>query len=283
MLKYLLLAFFVLTSPALANPTEIAFGADARQTLDAYAATASCTGGCPVLVWVHGGGWRHGDKSMRGARNIAATWTAAGVTVVTLNYRLTPDVVHPAHIQDVAAGVAWTKRNIARFGGNPDRLFIMGHSAGAHLVALLGTNKSYLGAYGLDPARDLDGVFSIDTASYDLTDRQSLERPVRSMVDNAFGTDPAALADASPLQQVKRGQSYPPFIIAVVKQRANATEQCRKLESALQRVGASAQMIVVDYASDPTILSAHGHIARDLADLNLAMTKQLYQTVMQSH
>lgn len=281
--KLLVLLFLCTASPVLAQPTEIAYGGDTRQTLDVYPSSTSCAGGCPVLIWVHGGGWRNGDKAMRNARNIAAAWTGAGVTVVSLNYRLTPDVVHPSHVQDVAAGIVWTKQNIAAYGGNPSRLFLMGHSAGAHLVALVATDPQYLGSYGLSPARVLSGVFPIDGASYELNDRRQNERLVRNMIDNAFGTDPAVLTAASPIDQVRAGQSYPQFILAVVKQRDDALEQTNRLAGLLQRAGGRAQVIVVDYPDERRILAAHSQIANDLSNLDHPMTKQLLQTVLGTH
>lgn len=280
MLKYLFTVFLLLVIPAYAGPVEQAYGAEPRQNLDVYAATTPCAGGCPVLVWVHGGGWRNGDKAMDNARNIAAAWTAAGVTVVSLNYRLTPDVVHPSHVQDVAAGIAWTKQHISQYGGNPVRLFIMGHSAGAHLVALVATNPDYLNAHGLAPARDLAGVFPIDTASYDLNDNRNNNRMVRGMIEDSFGTDPTVLTLASPLQLVQRGQTYPPFIIAAVKQRADVVRQSYDLSDLLKRSGGQADVMVVDYPFDHRILAAHAHIADDLANLNHSMTKGLYQMVI---
>lgn len=281
MLRKLLIVLFLCTaSPVWAQPTEIAYGSDARQTLDVYPSSVSCAQGCPVLIWVHGGGWRNGDKAMPNARDIAAAWTGAGVTVVSLNYRLTPDVVHPSHVQDVAAGIVWSKQHIAAYGGNPSRLFLIGHSAGAHLVALVATDPQYLGSYGLSPARDLAGVFPIDGASYELNDRRKNERFVRNMIDDAFGTDPAVLTAASPIDQVRAGQSYPPFILAVVKQRNEAVEQTNRLAGLLQRAGGRAQVMVIDYPDARTILAAHSQIANDLSNLNHPMTKQLLQTVL---
>src|SRR5581483_10396907 len=96
----------------------------------------------PVLFFVHGGGWKSGNKSWYGA--LGHAFAQAGIGVVLTNYRLSPQVKHPAHVQDVAKAFAWTCANIGKYGGRADRLFVCGHSAGGHLVALLATDPEYL-------------------------------------------------------------------------------------------------------------------------------------------
>src|SRR5262249_37999874 len=104
----------------------------------------------PVLFFVHGGAWLRGDKGFLGIYSALGTFFARhGVGVAVTNYRLSPAVKHPEHVKDVARAFAWTVRNIARYGGRPDQVFVCGHSAGAHLVALLVTDESYLKQEGL--------------------------------------------------------------------------------------------------------------------------------------
>ncbi len=121
--------------------------------------------------------------------------------MVNLNYRLTPDVMHPAHVEDVAAGISWVHKNIDTHGGDPKRIFLLGHSAGAQLVALVATNPKYLKAHDLTP-QTLAGVMPIDTASYELAATRTLL--VRKMIRDAFGDKPEVLAEASPLVQAKQ-------------------------------------------------------------------------------
>src|SRR5262249_15848151 len=100
---------------------------------------------CPVFFFVHGGGWRAGNKN--GFGKTGNTLAKMGIVSVSTNYRLTTKggkVKHPDHIKDVAKAFAWTVNNIAKRGGNPKQIYISGHSAGGHLVALLGTDESYL-------------------------------------------------------------------------------------------------------------------------------------------
>jgi acetyl esterase/lipase len=155
----------------------------------------------PVLFFVHGGAWRTGDKNYFGVySNIGKFFAQRGIGTVVINYRLTPEVQHPEHIKDVARAFAWTVKNIAGHGGKVDRLFVSGHSAGGHLVALLATDASYLKAEGVETTAirgvlPISGVYQIP--AYALT--------------RVFGTDREVARKASPLEHVRAG--LPPFLI----------------------------------------------------------------------
>lgn len=269
-----LVLFVVSASGALADDMDIRYGDAAQHRLDVYSASdGSESESHPVVVWVHGGGWRHGDKDNRSGINLCKTWAKAGIVVVNLNYRLTPDVMHPAHVEDVAAGIAWVQKNIAKHGGDPKRIYLLGHSAGAHLVALVATNPEYLKAHRLVPNTALAGVMAIDTASYDLASTRTLA--VRRMIHDAFGDDPKTLANASPLLNAKENRNTcPPFIIAVVKQRPEAWQESIAFKDALTK----SKLIVMDYPKSGQ-LKAHAQIALDLLDMNNEMTLQLLDFV----
>lgn len=253
-----------------AEPIAIQYGKDAKQSLNVYRSAAEAKGQpLPVVIWVHGGGWRHGDKDNRAGIHLCQTWTKADLVVVGLDYRLTPAVVHPAHVEDVAAGIAWVHNNIAKYGGDPKRVFLLGHSAGAHLVALVATAPNYLQAHHLSPKSALAGVMSIDTASYDLTSTRTLA--VRKMIADAFGDDPKTLNEASPLQHARKNpDESPPFVVAAVKQRPEAVSESKGLTSVLPQ----STLVVVDYP-DSGQLAAHGLIAKDLADFENDLTRRL--------
>ena len=278
--SYLLVLFLTLFSlPALADVTvtrDLAYGTDKKQQLDVYVPDACKTTSCPVVIWVHGGGWRHGGKDMRAGQKMANIWAGQGIVFVETDYRLTPQVMHPAHVQDVAASINWVKKNIASYHGDPSRVFLLGHSAGAHLVALVATDASYLGAYGIK-LTDLAGVFPIDTASFDLTQSPPL---VDGIVDKAFGTDPAVLRSASPLFQVKANTAYPHFVIAATKQRMDAQQDSNQLARKLRAAqsGNEAEVIIADFPGEKQ-LQAHRSIAQALADLEHPMTKRLLEVV----
>lgn len=255
------------------EPVAAQYGKDPKQSLNVYPPAGDAKGPVPVVVWVHGGGWRTGDKDNRAGMNLCQTWAKAGFVVVGLDYRLSPAVVHPAHAEDVAAGVAWVHTNIAKHGGDPKRVFLLGHSAGAHLVALVGTAPKYLKAHDLSPKSALAGVMAIDTASYDLTATRTLA--VRKMISDAFGDDAKVLKDASPLHHAKQNpDDCPPFVVAAVKQRPEAVSESKALDAALPK----STLVVVDYPGSGQ-LAAHGLIAKELADFDKDLTKQLLKFV----
>jgi acetyl esterase/lipase len=155
----------------------------------------------PVLLFVHGGAWRHGDKNYLGIYSSFGTLFARhGIGTVVTNYRLSPGVQHPEHEKDVARAFAWTYRNIAPYGGRPDEIFVSGHSAGGHLVALLATDPTYLKAEGLTlkairGAIPMSGVYTI----------------ADGFLPSVFGKDSAVRKDAGPINHCAPGD--PPFLI----------------------------------------------------------------------
>ena len=118
----------------------------------------------PVIFWVHGGAWAIGDKS--NSLTTKLNWAyAQGYTFVSVNYRLSTNnnnVRFPDHSNDVADALKWVYDNISAYGGDPSRIGLMGHSAGAHLVALLSTDNSYLTSRNL-PLNTIKGTVCLDT------------------------------------------------------------------------------------------------------------------------
>jgi acetyl esterase/lipase len=156
----------------------------------------------PVLFFVHGGAWRHGDKRYLGIYSTLGLHLAQhGIVTVIPNYRLTPAVTHPEHIKDIARAFAWTHSHIADYGGRPDEIFVSGHSAGGHLAALLATNDAYLKEQGLG----VDAIRGVIPMSgiYDLSDKNRL-------FDATFG-DTLSRNDAAPLCHIRC--DAPPFLI----------------------------------------------------------------------
>ncbi len=219
-------------------------GVDPRLTsLDLYLPLhrpePSGEGGHPIIVYVHGGGWRIGDKAR--VYEKPAHFCAQGYIFASVNYRLSPDVRHPAHTQDVADAVAWLHEHAHEFGGDPRRIVLMGHSAGAHIVTLIAVDSRYLGAHDLAPS-DLAGVVSLDTASFDLK-RRARAVLTRRMIRDAFGQDPATLQDASPMTHVQEGEAYPPMLIVYASKRPDARRESERFVEALGEVGASAALL----------------------------------------
>jgi acetyl esterase/lipase len=177
---------------------------------------------CPVVFFVHGGGWVIGSKEkvlgIYGYASIAEALAARGVVVVLPNYRLSPMVKHPEHVKDVARAFAWTHKHAKEYGGKPDQIFACGHSAGGHLVSLLTTDETYLKAEGLS-ARDIKGVVAI-SGVYDVEALDFKVKVKRRWFEFhtelrpfacVFGDDAEAAKEASPINHVRRG--LPPFLL----------------------------------------------------------------------
>lgn len=136
---------------------SIAYGDLERQTLDVYAPRVT-DGSSPLVVYFYGGGWRKGDKDH--FEFVASSLTKSGYVVVIADYRRYPDVVFPAFVEDGAQAVAWAVANASRYGADTSRLFLMGHSAGAHTAALLSLDAHYLAAHEID-TKDITGFIGL--------------------------------------------------------------------------------------------------------------------------
>jgi arylformamidase len=173
-----------------------------RHTLDLYLPEGE---GFPFVMHVHGGAWVVGDK--RDAANIGEALARKGIGVASVGYRLSPEVAHPQHAQDVAAAYAWLAENIADYGGDPQRIALSGHSAGGHLVSLLALDPQYLAAVGARPA-DLAGVIGY-SGVYRIDDW------ILGFALGAFDDEDDGRQTASPLWLAEQidGPETPPFLV----------------------------------------------------------------------
>lgn len=174
--------------------------------------------GVPVIVWIHGGALTQDDKNLEVATG--KRFAAAGLVTATVNYRLSPAVSHPAHVEDAAASFAWVKRHVAEYGGDPNNIFLVGHSAGAYLAALLVTDERYLRAHGLS-ARDVRAVAPISAFFWVEKEGVAPDRP-----KSVWGTDPNVWVDASPAHHLRAGM--PPTLIVY----ADGDEPWRRQQNA---------------------------------------------------
>jgi acetyl esterase/lipase len=213
----------------------------------------------PVIFFVHGGAWRRGDKNFFGIYdNLGTYWARHGVGMVVANYRLSPPAKHPDHIQDVARAFAWTQKNIQKYGGRPDQIFVCGHSAGGHLVALLATDETYLKAEGLS-FQAIKGVIPI-SGVYRVHDLQieaglAVNRGDRGTVagsvqvqaapfSSVFGSDPILRKAASPLTHVKPG--LPPFLVVYAERDLpTLPEMAREFDRALREKNCEVETLAV--------------------------------------
>lgn len=209
------------------------------QKLDIYA-PKGCSN-APVYVFVHGGGWNKRDKDEVGAQ--PKLFNEAGMIVVSVNYRLVPEIQHPKNVQDLAESIAWIHKNVAKYGGDPKKIVLMGHSAGSHLVALVSTDDRYLAAHGLH-RNQLAGVISLDGSAFDIPDR--IKNGAATIVENcrkAFGESPEVQADGSPVNHVKHSIPLPPYLLVYLKEESLNHRQSQRFSELVNSAGGKASLI----------------------------------------
>ncbi|MFM8702304.1 MAG: alpha/beta hydrolase [Planctomycetia bacterium] len=211
-------------------------------TLDLYGPVRAGGPARPIVLFVHGGGWRHGDKSHVGVKPEA--FVSRGNLFASVGYRLDAPVTPREQGADVAAAVAWLRAHAADYGGDGDSIFLIGHSAGAHLAALVATDTRLLARHGLEPAA-LRGVVLLDGAGYDVPRQMAAARlpPLERLYRSAFGDDPEAQREASPLTHVVAGSRYPLFLLFHVGRRRDSREQAEALAERLRSVGGEATTV----------------------------------------
>ncbi|PQO29125.1 alpha/beta hydrolase [Blastopirellula marina] len=216
-------------------------GSDSRrQQLDIYAPQDAKD--LPVIVWMHGGGWRRGDKLL--VQKKPQAFNDQGYVFVSINYRFVPD--HTMHdlATDVATAIKWVHDHIAEYGGSQDTIFVGGHSAGAHLSALVCSDESYLKAQGL-ALTNIAGCFPVDTATYDTAklvsflDRANSNRT--ELYTNAFGETAESQKKYSPLTHINKNTKYPPFLLLHVAARPDATLMSNAFAKAVTSAGGQAE------------------------------------------
>jgi acetyl esterase/lipase len=216
----------------------------------------------PVVVLVHGGAWVGGDKRLDFIPEVARCFARQGIGVVAPNYRLSPFVQHPAHLRDVAKAVAWTKKHITEYGGRTDQIFLLGHSAGGHLVSLLAADESYLKEVGLRK-QDIKGVITI-SGVYQVSDVTLKMVMKNSQVKldfgvmanpftSVFGKDTEIAKQASPITHVRN--DLPPFLIVHAGEELPAlSEMAEKFHTALKEKRCKAELLKVAERNHVTVL-----------------------------
>lgn len=213
--------------------------ADSSRRLDVYAPDDGK--GHPVLVWIHGGGWRQGDKAH--VQRKPQAFVDRGFVFVSVNYRFVPDVTVKEMTGDIAKAIRWVHDHAESYGGSPDTILVAGHSAGAHLAALVCTDGSHLAAEGL-PLSTIKGCIPVDTAAYDVPKQVKSRRPLMSGVYAVpFGQDESAQKSLSPIAHVARGKGIPPFLILHVADRPDSTAQSQAFAKTLNEAGIRAKLV----------------------------------------
>ena len=215
--------------------------ADKKLSLDVYAPANAKD--LPVVFWIHGGGWQAGDKS--DVKLKPQMFMAKGFVFVSTNYRLLPAVDMGTLIRDVAKAFRWVEDHIAEYGGDPKRVLVGGHSAGAQLAAILCTDERYLKEQGVS-FDVLKGCVPVDGDTYDVPAiietakaRWQAHRlpPAKFGHREKFGNDPEKHRDFSAVTHVAKGKNIPPFLILHVADHPDVSAQAQRLGTALKDAG----------------------------------------------
>ncbi|MEJ7591761.1 MAG: alpha/beta hydrolase [Planctomycetaceae bacterium] len=217
-----------------------------RQVLDVYAPPEAKN--LPVVFWIHGGGWQEGDKTSVQLKPKA--FVDKGFVFVSTNYRLLPDVEMETIFRDIAKSMHWVHDHIAEYGGDPNRILVMGHSAGAQLAALICIDDRYLKAEGLSLA-GIKGCVPVDGDTYDVPaiietaeTRCRVHHQPQAKIGHRekFGNDPAKHLDYSAVTHVAKGKGIPQFLILFVADHPDTSAQAQRLSAVLNGSGISATL-----------------------------------------
>jgi acetyl esterase/lipase len=215
--------------------------ADPRQKVDIYAPEGAKN--LPVVFWIHGGGWQAGDRSSVQLKPQA--FADRGFVFVSTGYRLLTNVDMVTIFRDIAKSVRWMHDHIAEYGADPNRILVMGHSAGAQLAALICIDDRYLKAEGLSLAI-IKGCVPVDGDTYDVpaiietveTRLRVHGQPMPKFGHRVkFGNDPKLHRDYSAVTHVARGKGIPPFLILHVADHPDTSAQAERLEAVLKDAG----------------------------------------------
>ena len=219
-----------------------------RQLLDVYAPTKGKNH--PIVVWIHGGGWRRGDKA--DVHHKPQAFVDKGFVLVSINYRFVPNVTVKQIAQDVAKAIRWTHNHAKHYGGDPSRIIVAGHSAGAQLAALVCTDDSYLKAEKL-PLSIVKACVPVDGDTYDVALQiKTVEERRATSYKMTFG-DAESQKELSSITHVAKGKAIPPFLILHVADHPETKAQSQRLVKVLQEAGISAKAYPAEGKNHTTI------------------------------
>ena len=201
---------------------------EAKHKLDIYLPKGKTN--FPVFLFIHGGSWRSGDRTQYPP--LGNRYASEGIATVVMSYRLAPKNRHPAQIEDCAAALAWVLKNIGQYGGDTNRVFVGGHSAGGHLAALLALGEDYLSPFGISN-HQIHGVICLSGA-YDVRDGN----------EKVFGPDEEVKRKASPLFHIKK-TGFPFLITYCEWDYFPLATQAQEFHAALLKAGVDSRLIFV--------------------------------------
>ena len=235
----------------LRHQLDVPYGKDAKQRMDLYLPVQK-SNNAPVLLFLHGGGFREGDRKQYGY--VAEPFAKQGILTVVASYRLTPAFSHPAQPDDAKALVAWIYNNIAKYGGDPNSIYVSGHSAGAILTADIGVDLSWMDAAKV-PRSALRGIVPI-SGSYDLRNAKRKE----------YLPTPEEEEEASPLLHVNA--PAPLALVVYGSQEERLKEPSAALVRAIEAKGSKARTLNLEGKD-------HAGAVWELSDANSALTQAM--------
>ena len=217
---------------------DLAYGTEARQRLDRY--QPAHANAAPLIILVHGGGWAHGDKTSRAVvENKVRRWTTKGFVVLSINYRLLPEASPLTQASDVAAAVAYVQRHATQWGGDPSAVVLIGHSAGAHLLALLSASPDLAKRAGVGPWL---ATIALDSAAFNV--EAIMDKRHFRLYDKAFGDQRDAWRAASPYHQLSA--AMPPMLAVCSTRRDIACEQAQAFATKARSLGVTVTVLPQD-------------------------------------
>ena len=214
---------------------DLSYGASPQQRLDVYLHASPHD--APIIVMVHGGAWMVGDKASPGVVEPKAShWTKAGYVFVSVDYRLWPKAGPLEQADDVADALAYVQKHAKEWGADPTKVVLMGHSAGAHLVALLSSSPAMAQSRG---ATRWLGTVSLDAGAIDVPG--IMASPHLGFYDRVFGKDPASWREASPIDRL--GRDALPILLVCSSRRMESCPHNRAYAAKAQGSGVSARVL----------------------------------------
>lgn len=229
--------------------SNIAYGSDHDQRMDVYIPANAQN--APIIFMVHGGGWKRGDKAMnRVVENKVKHWLPKGIMVVSTNYRMVPKADPLVQANDIALALAKAQSLAPAWGGDSKRFVIMGHSAGAHLVALITATPSIVKQQGTQPWL---ATVMLDSGGYDI--EKTMTGRHMGLYDNAFGKDPKFWQSVSPIYQLT--QKTVPMLAVCSTERKD--KPCVQAQAFVDKA-----VLLGSQASTLPVAMSHGEINAEL-------------------
>jgi acetyl esterase/lipase len=247
---------------------SIAYGEGARRALDVCRPSAAAAS--PVVVFFYGGSWQSGHKEIY--LFVAAALARRGYVTVVPDYRVYPEARYPDFLEDGARAVRWAKDNAARFGGDPQKLFVMGHSAGAYIAAMLALDGRWLQRVNLAPGREIAGLIGI-SGPYDFL-------PLHGTLRTIFGG--ANVPATQPISHVSSG-APPALLVTSGRDRIVDPGNSSRLAAQLRAAGNDATVLTYPWVGHLSIIGAFARPLRWLAPILHDVDAFVAKTVQRSH